>query len=238
MRVKTKRFDFNRVAVLTFDCYGTLIDWESGICEALQPVLRRHGVALAGEKLLEKYAACEAAAEQGEFRKYRQVLQSVLVQLGRELGFEPSPAELQAFPESIRHWRPFPDTVAALRGLKSRFRLGIISNVDDDLFAYSAALLQVPFDWVITAEQAGAYKPSPAIFQHALRIIGVPAGQILHVAQSLYHDHVPARMIGIGLRTVWVNRRRGKTGSGATPAAAATPDLEVPDLRTLAALAN
>ena len=136
----------------------------------------------------------------------------------------------------FRSWKPFPDTVAALKKLKSRYKLAIISNTDDDLFADTARLLEVSFDWVITAQQAGSYKPSHHNFKLALERIALPPEQVLHVAQSIYHDIVPARELG--LATVWVNRRAGKHGEGATKAAQGQPDLEVPDLKTLAEMAE
>jgi len=226
---------FDDLTVLTFDCYGTLIDWESGIWQALQPVLAAHQVTMTTDEALELYAELEAEAERGEYREYKSVLKMVLAGLGSRLGFVPTRAELQSFAESIKTWEPFPDTVAALGMLKTKYRLAIISNVDDDLFAFSAQHLQVPFDWVITAQQVKSYKPSLNNFYRALERIGESKHRILHVAQSLFHDIAPAK--AMGLSTVWVNRRHGKEGFGATPPAQAQPDLIVPDLKALAELA-
>lgn len=227
--------DFQRFEALSFDCYGTLIDWESGILEALQPILKGHGLALRDEQVLELYAEIEAQAEQREPRpRYREVLREVVRQLGARLDFVPTLAELDSLVESLPNWRPFPDTVEALRALKRRFKLAIISNVDDDLFASSARRLGVGFNWVITAEQAGSYKPALEIFKFALEKIGLPKEKILHVAQSIYHDIIPAKRLG--LATVWVNRSRGREGFGATPRAHGEPDLEVPDLGRLVSL--
>ena len=228
--------DFARFQVLTFDCYGTLIDWETGIWEALEPVLRRHGASPDREQALEWFGTIEPEAERPPYRDYKTVLGEVLDGIGRRAGFAPSSAERAAFARSVGDWPAFADTTVALRALHGRFRLAIVSNVDDDLFARTAQRLGVAFDWVITAEQARAYKPSPENFRLVLERIGQPRERVLHVAQSLFHDVAPAR--ALGLATVWVNRRRGRTGAGATPAAAATPDLEVPDLRTLAATAG
>jgi 2-haloacid dehalogenase len=155
--------------------------------------------------------------------------------LANELGVEVSAEDLSAFAESVSDWPAFPDSADALARLAHRYRLGIITNCDDDLFAASAQHLGVTFEWVITAEQAHEYKPGPAPFLLALKTIEVRPERILHVAQSLYHDHVPAREVG--LATAWVNRRHDRPGFGATPPATATPDLEVPDLSTLADLA-
>jgi len=132
-------------------------------------------------------------------------------------------------------WPPFPDSAAALERLHARYRLGVITNCDDDLFAASEARLGIDFDWVVTAQQAKRYKPNPRGFELAFERIGLPPSRILHVAQSLYHDHVTAKRLG--LSTVWVDRRGAQPGSGATPPADATPDLTVPDMATLAALA-
>jgi 2-haloacid dehalogenase len=227
--------DFHRFRVLTFDCYGTLIDWESGILAALRPLMAAHGKSLADEKLLELYGELEAEAEAGEYQSYRKILEAVARGFGRRLGFEASEQAARSLPESLKNWKPFPDTVAALRELKSRFKLAIVSNTDDDLFADTARLLQVPFDWVITAQQARSYKPSHRNFKMALERIALPPDEVLHCAQSIYHDIVPAR--ALGLATVWVNRR-GAKGGGATKAAQGQPDLEVPDLKTLAAIAT
>src|SRR4029079_17773806 len=123
---------------------------------------------------------------------------------------------------------------AALQRLQTRFGLGVITNCDDDLFAASNERLGVTFDWVVTAQQAKRYKPNPRGFELAFERIGLPTTRILHVAQSLFHDHVPAKRLG--LSTVWVNRRGDRPGSGATPPAEATPDVEAPDMATLAAL--
>lgn len=228
--------DFTRFQVLTFDCYGTMIDWETGIFSALRPILAAHGKKIPDSALLELYSELEASAEQGEFRRYRDVLQSVVRGFGKRLGFSPTDAEVRSLPESLRNWQPFPDTVEALRQLKSRYQLAVISNVDDDLFAATAPKLGVAFNHVITAQQAGCYKPCMRIFELAEERIGVTRGQWLHVGQSIYHDVVPAQ--SLGLATVWVNRPSPRPGAGAAKTAAGKPDLEVPDLRTLAELAS
>jgi 2-haloacid dehalogenase len=226
--------DFRTYEVLTFDCYGTLIDWETGIVRALQPVLAAHGVQWDAERLLELYAEVEATLEAGPYLPYREVLRQAMEEMGHRLGFQPTPSEREALVRSLGDWPPFPDTVEALQTLKRRYRLALLSNVDDDLFALSARHLRVEWDWVITAEQVGSYKPSLRPFRVMLERIGRPPERVLHVAQSLYHDIAPAKRLG--LTTIWVNRRRGKSGSGATPPAEVQPDGEVPDLRTLVQL--
>lgn len=224
--------DLNQYEVLTFDCYGTLIDWETGVTEALQPVLDAHQIQLSEDGILELFARFESQLEQGDYRKYKDVLQGVVQKFGEQFGFTPSSLELTALADSVKHWQPFPDTVEALKILKQRLKLAIISNVDDDLFAFTAKHLQVEFDSVITAEQVRSYKPYEQNFQVAIAQIGIPSEKILHVACSIYHDIVPAK--SLGLSTVWVNRRFGKEGLGATVPAVSNPDLEVPNLKTLA----
>jgi 2-haloacid dehalogenase len=227
--------DFTRFQVLTFDCYGTLIDWETGIFSALRPILAAHGKTVTDFELLELYSDLELQAEHGEFHPYREVLQSVVRGFGQRLGFTPSAAEVRSLPESLANWLPFPDTISALRKLKSRYRLAIMSNVDDDLFAATARRLEVPFDYVITAQQARAYKPAISIFKMARERIGVSPEKWLHVGQSIHHDVIPAKSLGIA--TVWVNRPSPRPGAGAAKAASGQPDLEVPNLKTLADLA-
>ena len=227
--------DFSRFQVLTFDCYGTLIDWESGILGALRPLLAAHGKTLDDGALLALYSELEPAIQQERYRPYREVLEAVVRALGSRLGFAPTQAEVRSLPESLSGWLPFPDTVAALRALQGRYRLGVISNIDDDLFAHTARHLEVPFDFLVTAQQAGSYKPSANNFRLAIGRIGLPVESLLHCAESLYHDVAPAR--ALGLATVWVNRHAGKTRAGATRKADINPDLEVPDLKSLAALA-
>ena len=225
--------NFEQYQVLTFDCYGTLIDWESGMLNALHAILEAHKVKLEDEKILELFAEFESTEEK-DYKSYREVLKAVVRRFGDRLQFQPSAAEQEALPNSIQHWQPFPDTVEALKQLKQRFKLVIISNVDDDLFAGTAPHLQVELDQVITAQQVKSYKPSLNNFQVAFDRIGLPKDQILHVAASLYHDIAPATTLQ--LANVWVNRRLGMTGSGAAMAAIAQPNLEVPNLRVLADL--
>ena len=227
--------DFSRFDALTFDCYGTLIDWEQGILNALQPALAPHRIEATADELLELYASHEAALEAGAYLRYRDVLTGSLRGLCGDLGFEPTDGDAREFSQSVGNWPAFHDTAPALHRLGGRFKLGVITNCDDDLFARSNERLGVTFDWIVTAEQAQCYKPSLVPFELAFATIGVPRDRILHVAQSLYHDHVPAQQLG--LTTVWVDRRQDRPGFGATPAASATPDLTVPDMQTLAAVA-
>lgn len=223
-------------SLLTFDCYGTMIDWESGIFGALHPILAAHQKKIADVALLEIYSELELDAEQRKYMSYRDVLESVVLGFGKRLGFTPTESEVRSLPESVKTWQPFPDTVAALQKLKFRYKLAVMSNIDDDLFALTAPKLEVSFDYVITAQQARCYKPCSKIFHMAQERIGVEPRQWLHVGQSIYHDVIPAESLGIA--TVWVNRPSPRTGAGATKAATGKPDLEVSSLAALAALAE
>jgi len=224
--------DFTRFEILTFDCYGTLVNWEAGILPALHRVLAPHGKDIDDATLLKLYGDFELRAEQGTYQPYRSVLESVVYQFGQELGFTPTAAEARSLPDSLPAWPPWPDTVDALRQLKSRFRLAILSNIDDDLFAGTRPQLGVEFDEIITAQQAQAYKPSLKLFELALGRINAPAHRVLHVGQSIYHDVIPAQ--SLGLATVWVNRPSARPGIGAVKAADGKPDLTVSGLAELA----
>lgn len=228
--------NFDDYAVLTFDCYGTLIDWESGIWAALEPIFAAHGVTIDRETALELFGTLESEIEHGEYVNYKTVQWRVLEGFGRRLGFAPSETELAAFSTSVKDWEPFPDSPAALQALHRKYKLVVVSNVDDDLFAHSQQKLGVTFDDVITAQQVRSYKPATPHFHEAFRRIGLPREKILHVAQSLFHDIATAK--SLGLATVWVNRRHNKPGDGATPPTTATPDVEVPDLATLARISG
>lgn len=206
---------FDLTTTITFDCYGTLVDWERGILDVVKPYLAAHGHYPDDEEILEIYAKEEAAAETGAYLPYRKILRQVMRGFGFHYQFSHTKEEIYKLEEALPAWPLFPDTVDGLRRLGRKYRLAIISNIDNDLFAGTREALDVPFDHVITAEDVGAYKPSIKNFRRALTVIGEEPHKILHVAQSVYHDIVPAR--AMGLSTVWVDRRAGKEGSGATP---------------------
>jgi 2-haloacid dehalogenase len=227
--------DFSKFDVLTFDCYGTLVDWEAGILSALKPILSAHGISLRDEQLIELYGEFEAEAEAGEYRAYREVLQSVVRSVGKRLSFTPTMAEAESLSLSVPRWRPWPDTTRALKKLATRYRLAIISNIDDDLFNATLPHLNVNFKSVTTAEQSRCYKPGLEIFHMALGKVGAVPDRVLHVGQSIYHDVLPAQ--SLGMSTVWVNRPSCRSGIGAVKQAEGTPDLEVHDLETLATMA-
>jgi 2-haloacid dehalogenase len=227
--------DYGAFEALTFDCYGTLIDWEAGILAGLRAALDPHGVSPSDDELLERYSVAESALEAGPYLRYREVLGRGLKAVAAGLGVRPTPSVVAAFGGSVGDWPAFPDSAAALARLERHFRLGVLTNCDDDLFAASARRLGVDFDWVVTAQQAGGYKPRPKNFELLLERVGLPRERVLHVAQSLFHDHVPAK--AMGLSTVWIDRRQDRPGFGATPPAEATPDATFPDMASFAAAA-
>jgi 2-haloacid dehalogenase len=224
--------EFGRFEILTFDCFGTLINWEAGILPALHHILSAHSKHIDDAALLKLYGGFELRAEQPPFQSYREVLGSVVRQFSDELGFAPTDEEVRSLADSLPTWKPWPDTVIALRQLKTRFRLAILSNVDDDLFTSTRPQLEVTFDEVVTAQQALAYKPSLKLFELALSRINAPAHRVLHVGQSLYHDVIPAQ--ALGLATVWVNRPSSRPGVGAVKSANGRPDMTVTSLAELA----
>ena len=223
--------DIGRFEILTFDCYGTLINWEAGILPALHRILSAHSKDIDDAALLKLYGDFELRAEQPPFQPYRKVLGSVVRQFSDELGFTPTDDEVRSLADSLPNWKPWSDTVTALRQLKTRFRLAILSNVDDDLFEGTRPQLEVVFDEVVTAQQARAYKPSLKLFNLALRRIHAPAHRVLHIGQSIYHDIIPAQ--ALGLATIWVNRPSARPGVGAVRSADGRPDMTVTSLAEL-----
>jgi 2-haloacid dehalogenase len=224
---------------LSFDCYGTLIDWEAGLLAVLGPWARARGLELTGEELLTAYAQVEGVAEaEHPAEAYPEILARGMRLLGGNLGAEVTAEDAASLARSVPDWPAFPDSHDALAALGKRFKLIILSNVDRGSFAGSNARLGVEFTSVITAEDVGSYKPSPRNFEalasEAARL-GIRPGGLLHVAQSLFHDHVPAKRAG--LPTVWIHRRHDRGGWGATPQppAPVTPDWEFPSMAAFAA---
>jgi 2-haloacid dehalogenase len=226
--------DLGAFDALTFDCYGTLIDWESGLLTGLRDALPG-AAGVEDDELLEIYAGHEAEAERPPYRTYREVLAAGVRGVAADLGIDVAEDAVVRFSESVRDWPAFADSAEALGRLHERYRLGVITNCDTDLFAASNDRLGVTFEWVVTAELARSYKPALAGFELAFETIDVPRERILHVAQSLFHDHVPAKQLG--LTTVWIDRRHHRTGSGATPPATASPDATFPSMQAFAAAA-
>lgn len=222
--------DFSQFECLTFDCYGTLIDWEAGIAAAARLQLGDAVAASSDEEIVAAFAAVEHEAEV-PYKSYREVLALCLHGIGERLGVTVGDAQARGFGSSVGQWPAFPDSADALARLQERFKLAVITNCDDDLFAQSERRLGVQFDYVVSAQQAGSYKPDHANFELAFARIDEPRERILHVAQSLFHDHVPAK--ALGMTSVWIDRRQGR-GGGASPDVDAHPDATFPSMRAFA----
>ncbi|SNT35731.1 haloacid dehalogenase type II [Rhodococcoides kyotonense] len=226
---------------LSFDCYGTLIDWEAGIAAVLAPWAAEVGLNMTDEELLLAYAENEARAEREQpAALYSTILADSFRRTGEALGKQVSDAWASKLGSSVPNWPAFPDSAEALASLARDYKLIILSNVHREGFAGSNARLGVDFDAIITAEDVKAYKPAPNHFEaldDTLAELGVPREKLLHVAQSLFHDHVPAKRHG--LPSVWINRRFDSPGWGATPEPSEefTYDLEFPTMKTFAAAA-
>ena len=225
--------DFSRFEWVSFDCYGTLVDWETGIAAAVGEILESRGIHRYRAEILDLYADAEPKVQVSPpYMEYRRVLRGVMGQIGSELGFRCTESELNCLVDTLPEWPIFPDVKGALNKLKTRYKLAVVSNVDDDLFARTSAALNVDFDAVVTAEQVRSYKPNLRNFDVACARMAVEKERWLHVAESLYHDIGPANQLGIAC--VWVNRAdRG----GATRHSDAVPNCKVPDLATLARMA-
>jgi len=211
--------------VLTFDCYGTLIDWETGLYAALQPLLGAANTPPGREEALAQFAQHEAAQQAATpAMLYPELLAEVHRRLARQWGVTLAPADHVAFGTSVPRWPAFADTPAALQYLKRHYKLVILSNVDRESFAGSNVKLGVGFDAICTAQDIGSYKPDPRNFRYlidTLAKLGFGRQQILHTAQSLYHDHAPAK--ASGLACAWIDRRHERQGWGATLPPAGTP---------------
>jgi len=214
--------------VLTFDCYGTLIDWESGMIAALAPLTDRLAHQPTRNEILESHSRLEASQQLATPAKpYRELLAVVYKRLAEQWGLSVSWQECLTYGRSVGDWPAFSDTVEALRTLKQHFRLVILSNVDNESFTHSNARLGVAFDGVYTAEDIGSYKPALRNFEYLLAEQsqqGFAARDILHVAESLFHDHVPANRLG--LASCWIHRRHADQGFGATQPPGIMPRLD------------
>jgi len=236
--VTETRPQLGQFEALSFDCYGTLIDWETGLLEALEPLLGRASPRPTAQAALEAYAEAEHEAEAAHpTDPYPEILSRAWGALASRWGVADDPEERRCFGQSVGDWPAFPDSPGALRRLKAQYKLVILSNVDRASFAESNRRLGVEFDFIITAQDLGSYKPDPRNFEalvEAVEAMGVPRGKLLHVAQSLYHDHVPAK--AMGLATAWIDRRAGQEGGGATlpPETPVHPDFIFPTLGALA----
>jgi 2-haloacid dehalogenase len=214
-----------QIKLITFDCYGTLIDWESGMKNALRNLAEKRNLSFDIESLPEKYIEIELEIEHEGYRRYREVLEIGLRRLFEEKRIEFNHEEEKIFASSITTWLPFEETTEILRKLKERHKLAILSNIDEDLIQHSIKLIGVEFDGVITAEEVKSYKPSHAHWKKMIGVFKIPKEGVLHVAASYVHDIVPAKELGF--QVAWINRKNEK------PKGNIKADYEFKDLRPL-----
>ena len=205
-----------RTEVITFDCYGTLIDWSAELGESFEAIFG-DAVANLRDELVEAYVEIEAAVEAEPYQPYRDVLAKTAGRLAKRFDLEVGPGRANTLANMLPQWKPFPDTNDAMRRLKGRYRLGILSNIDRDLFAGTARQFDVTFDFVITAEDVRSYKPGLGHFRRLLDENNGDAKTVLHAAQSLFHDGVPTGKLGIPY--VWINRYDGTNELAVKPVA-------------------
>jgi 2-haloacid dehalogenase len=219
--------NFSQFKLISFDCYGTLVDWKRSLRDILNPFITRHKLDISTDKLYELFLNADQKNTTCEYKPYSEVLIAVMDEIGKELKIDLKYAESTCLVDRFGDWTAFPDSSEALQELKKSYKLAVISNVDDELFNVTKRCLGVRFDYIITAKQVGSYKPSKNNFIKALEIFGLPKEQVLHVSQSIYHDIVPTNELGWS--NVWINRYNEPQSTN--PAEIA--DLEVPDLVSL-----
>lgn len=224
---------------LTFDCYGTLIDWESGMIAGLDSLTARLPKVMTRDQVLQAHARHESAQQaRTPSKRYNVLLSVVYKRLAEEWGLQVTREECVAYGQSVQNWPAFSDTVEALRYLKNHYKLIILSNVDNDSFAASNKKLNVAFDAIYTAEDIGSYKPSDSNFDYMLeklKAVGIQQNQILHTAESIFHDHVPGKRHG--LASCWIYRRHEQSGFGATMHPGDLPSVDF-QFNSMAALAE
>ena len=210
--------EFRHFEALSFDCYGTLIDWETGIANAMRPWAQRSGLQLDDQALIAAHGRHESQVQRDlPGAPYPAVLGETLRRVGNELGVSVTGDDADDYGQSVAHWPAFPDSAEALARLAEQFKLIIVSNIDRASFAASNTRLGVTFDAIVTAEDVGSYKPHRAHFDQLfveIERLGVARDHLLHVAESLFHDHEPAQ--ALGLQSVWIDRRHARAGVGAT----------------------
>ena len=218
------------IKVLSFDCYETLVDWERGILKSLNRVLSYHNIHLGKKGMLELYAEFEKKLQQEKFKPYRIILQEIVLMFSEKFDFFLEKDENNFLVNSMGSWKFFPDVKVSLGTLKEKYRLAIFSNTDNDLLLEKVKELPFRFDWLITSQQTESYKPMTGFFDFALSVLskaGIRKNELLHCGSSIYHNITPAKNLGI--KTAWINR---KSAIGIAESNL-TPDLEVPDLKTL-----
>jgi len=219
--------DYSKIKLLSFDCYGTLIDWQKSVTDILTPFFNQFQVEFDRKEIFETFLEADRELESGEYMTYREILAEIVLYMADKLRISIDPSTRYILSDKFGEWLPFPDTVRSLKLLKKQFQLAIISNVDDALFSVTNKLLEVEFDYVITAQQIGSYKPSEDNFKEAQDRFGLAPEQMLHVAQSIYHDIVPSNKLS--WNNVWVNRYTEPERTDSLE----FPDMEVPDLASL-----
>jgi 2-haloacid dehalogenase len=211
--------------LITFDCYGTLIDWELGMKNALKNLVESRGLSFDIKSMPQRYIEIEIEIEKETYRKYKEILALGVRRLFKEKGIELASKEERIFADTITKWPPFEETTEVLRKLKEKYKLAILSNIDDELIQHSIKLIGVEFDGVITAEQVKSYKPSHGHWKRMTESFKLPKENVLHVAASYEHDIVPAKELGF--QVVWINRKNEKAKG------IINPDYEFRDLRPL-----
>lgn len=219
--------DYQKIRLLSFDCYGTLIDWKESVLSILKSFFKDSPLSFSREELFRAFLEADRKMITDSYLPYREILAQVIELMAEDLRFSIDPASRYLLSDRFSEWTPFSDTIQSLKKLKQKFQLAIISNVDDELFSISNSLLEVEFDFIVTAQQLGSYKPDHRNFEKALEVFGIEKEEHLHVAQSIYHDIVPANQLG--LNKVWVNRYAEPERIDPIE----YPDLEVPDLQSL-----
>ncbi len=216
----------SKIKLLSFDCYGTLIDWETGMVNALENIREKYGLQADLQRLVDRYVQIELEVEQESYRKYSEVLTISLTRLLNEIGVTPEPDDASLFVKTLPTWPPFPETAGVLKSLKEMgYRLAILSNIDNDLIAQSVKLIGIDFDYIVTAEMTRSYKPAPGHWHVLLQVSGMGKDEILHVAASIEHDIRPAKRLGF--RVAWINRRGEQKPSNVEP------DYTLPNLKPL-----
>ncbi len=217
--------------IISFDCYGTLVDWESGIVETVKSVFEKYGKVVESSEILKLYSQIEPELEK-TYKPYKEVLKLVMKKLGEHFGIKLSEVDENALVDSIGNWPVFPDTTETLKKIKELHKIAVISNVDDDIFKLTQEKIGVKFDYIITAQRVGAYKPSMKVFKYAYREFKVSKNEWIHVAQSIFHDIIPAKKFGV--KTILVKRR----GFGATPEAYEDADYIAENLKDVIEILN
>ena len=224
--------DFTQFKILSFDCYGTLIDWHHSVLKIIQPLLHDYSIEMSDEDAFNLFLEADRSTIQKEYITYREVLTRVMEHIGKSLSLNLLDKDKSCLVDRFGDWDPFPDSHDALLALQEKYKLAIISNVDDEMFSLTMRCIGIRFEYIITAKQVQSYKPSHKNFAYALERFNVPKDQVLHIAQSIYHDIIPTNELG--WKNVWVNRYNEPERTDP----AEYPDLEVPDLASLIRIIN